>query len=65
MNCFGNNIDFGFDWQLAYNQLCTHYTQLTNDYQKAMELGESLALKVSKIMKENDEIRVTKINKVF
>jgi hypothetical protein len=35
MYCFGNNIDFGFDWQLAYNQLCCHYAQLTNDYQKA------------------------------
>lgn len=53
MYCFANNIDFGFDWQLAYNQLATHFTQLSTDYQKAIDLGEVLALKVSRITKEN------------
>jgi hypothetical protein len=53
MYCFTNNIDFGFDWQLAYNQLATHFTQLSTDYQKAIDLGEVLALKVARIIKEN------------
>jgi hypothetical protein len=30
-----------------------------------MDLGEVLALKVSKIIKENEEIRTAKIPKVF
>lgn len=65
MYCFTNHIDFGYDWQLAYNQLYSHFTNLTTDYQKAMDLGEVLALKVSKINRENEEIRSAKITKVF
>lgn len=65
MYCFANNIDFGFDWQLAYNQLATHFTQLSTDYQKAIDLGEVLALKVSRITKENEEIRTAKITNMF
>lgn len=46
MYCFGNNIDFSYDWQLAYNQLYNQYTQLSSDYQKAKELGATLTFKV-------------------
>lgn len=65
MYCFANNIDFSFDWQLAYNQLAIHFAQLSTDYQKAIDLGEVLAFKISKINKENQEIRTAKIIKVF
>jgi hypothetical protein len=49
MICFGNNFEFGFDWQLAYSQLMTLYAQLNSDYQKAVEIGANLQIKVATI----------------
>ena len=49
MICFGNNCEFGFDWQLAYSQLLTLYNQLSADYQRSIEQSRQLELKVAAI----------------
>jgi hypothetical protein len=65
MYCFSNNIDFGYDWQLAYNQLYALYSQMTSDYQRAVELEEGLTSKVERIRKENEELKGRKISNGF
>lgn len=49
MICFGNNFEFGCDWQLAYSQLLTLYNQLNTDYQRSIEQSRQLELRVAAI----------------
>lgn len=49
MICFGNNFEFGCDWQLAYSQLLTLYNQLNADYQRSIEQSRQLELRVAAI----------------
>ncbi len=43
---FGNNFDFGYDWQLAYSQLLAQFSKLNSDYQKSLDLAKDLQLKI-------------------